>query len=104
MLPGSWNRSPTHIALSNDSVAENQSAGTVVGVLSTADLTVNDTFTYTLVDGDTTSFSLSGNSLKTAASFDYEACNTYTIRVRSTDQQGLWFEEEFTIAVTDVSE
>ncbi len=78
--------------------------GTVVGVLSTTDPNVGDTFTYTLVGGDTALFSLSGGSLRTAAPFDYEARNTYTIRVRFTDQEGLWFEKEFTITLTDVNE
>ncbi len=73
-------RLPTDIALLNGSVAENQPVDTVVGVLSTADPNVGDSFTYTLVGGDTALFSLSGDSLRTAASFDYEARNTYTIR------------------------
>ena len=45
----------------------------------------------------------SGN-LKTAVSFNYEAKNSYAIRVRTTDQGGLWFEKQFTINVTDVNE
>jgi len=83
---------------------ENQSEGTVVGKFSIANPNVGDAFKYTLVDGDTASFSLSGDSLRTVASFNYEACNTYTIRVRSIDQEGLWFEKEFTITVTDLNE
>jgi hypothetical protein len=51
-------RLPTDIALSNGSVAENQPVDTVVGVLSTTDPNVGDTFTYTLVGGDTAMFSL----------------------------------------------
>ena len=36
--------------------------------------------------------------------FDYETKDSYTIRVRSTDQGALWFEKQFTITVTDVVE
>ena len=102
------NETPTDIVLSNASVAENQPSGTVVGALSTTDPDAANTFTYSLVSGagstDNASFSISGNQLLTAASFDYEAKNSYSIRVRSTDQGGLFYEKAFTITVTDVDE
>ena len=43
--------SPTDIALSASTVAENQPAGTAVGSLSTTDPDAGNTFTYTLVAG-----------------------------------------------------
>ena len=43
-------------------------------------------------------------TLKTAAVFDYETKAGYTIRVRTTDLEGLWTEEEFTITTTDVND
>ena len=46
---------------------------------------LGDTFTYSLVSGtgstDNASFTISGNQLLTAASFDFEAKNSYSIRV-----------------------
>ena len=36
--------------------------------------------------------------------FDFETKASYSIRVRTTDAGGLWYEEAFTISVTDVSE
>ena len=46
-------------------------------------------FTYTLVTGtgstDNGSFTINGNQLKTAASFNYETKNSYSIRVCTTD-------------------
>ena len=67
-----------------------------------------DTFTYTLVSGtgstDNTSFAISGSTLQTAAIFNFEAKNSYSIRLRTTDQGGLWFEKAFTISVTNVYE
>ena len=41
------------------------------------------------------------DQLLTAASFDYERKNSYSIRLRSTDSGGLFYENSFTITVTD---
>src|SRR5262249_21264513 len=80
-----------------------------VGASSTTDPDAGDTFTYTLVSGagdaDNGSFSLDlAGNLTTAASFDFETKNSYSIRVRSTDAGGLWTEKAITISVTDVNE
>ena len=61
--------------------------------------------TYSLVSGtgsaDNASFTIDGNSLKTATTYNASLKSTYTIRVRTTDQNGLSFESNFTIAVND---
>ena len=97
---------PTNITLSNSSVPEREPAGTTVGTFGTTDVDSGDSFTYTLVSGDgsadNASFTISGNTLKTAARFDYETKNSYSIRVRSTDAAGLYYEKAFTINVTYV--
>jgi hypothetical protein len=102
------NEAPTDIALSASSVAENASVGTTVGTLSTTDVDAGDTFTYTLVAGtgstDNASFSIVGNTLKTAASFNYEVKRSYSVRVRSADAGDLTTEKQFTIDVTNVNE
>jgi hypothetical protein len=102
------NEAPTDISLSNASVPENQPVGTTVGTFSTTDPDAGDTFTYTLVSGtgstDNASFTISGNSLQTAAVFNYEAQNSYSIRVRTTDSGGLYYEKAFTITVANVNE
>jgi hypothetical protein len=102
------NQAPTDIALSNSSVAENEPVNTVVGNFSTTDPNAGDTFTYTLVSGtgdtDNGSFNILNSSLRTSASFDYETKSSYSIRVRSTDQGGLWVEKQFTITVTNVND
>jgi len=109
-IPLQFNATPTAINLSNNSVAENAASGTTVGTLSTTDLDVSDTHTYTLVTGtgdtDNASFTLTGNTLKTAASFDFETKQSYTIRIRTTDNGGPngTFEQAFTINVTNVNE
>ena len=82
-------------------VVENSAIGSSVGSFSATDPDAGDTFTYTLVDGDggadNASFTISGDSLRTAAVFDYEVKNSYSIRVRSTDPGGLSVEKVFTI-------
>jgi len=100
------NHAPTDIALSNASVAENKPAGTTVGTVSATDPDPGDSFTFTIVSGvgDYASFTIAGNVLKTAAMFDFETKSSYSIRVRVRDLIGATYEEDFTIAVTDVSE
>ncbi|MFN7768643.1 MAG: cadherin domain-containing protein, partial [Planctomycetaceae bacterium] len=102
------NEAPTNITLSNSTVPENQPVGTVVGIFSTDDPDIGDTFTYTLVGGtgdiDNACFTIDGNKLKTAKVFNYESKNSYSIRVRSTDAGGLWCEKSFPITVSNVNE
>ncbi|MBA4148597.1 MAG: cadherin-like domain-containing protein [Verrucomicrobia bacterium] len=99
------NAAPTDILLSNNSVAENQAAGTVVGVLSALD-EVGDTHTFALVSGagdtDNASFSISNGSLQTSKALDYEEKSSLSIRVRATDAGGASFEKQLTINVLDV--
>jgi len=106
--PALTNEAPTDISLSNSLVPENLPSGTLVGTFGTTDPDAGDTFTYALVSGtggdNNGSFTIDGGSLKTAASFDYEGKSSYSIRVRSTDQGGLWTEKEFIVTVTDVNE
>lgn len=101
------NEAPTNIAISSASIAENQSIGTTVGILSSTDPDSNS-FDYSLVTGpgsaDNTSFSIVGGQLRTAAVFDFETKNSYSIRVRTADQGGLFFDKQLTINVTDIDE
>jgi len=101
------NTAPTNISLSPSSVAENSASGTAVGTFTTTD-TAGNTHTYTLVSGtgstDNASFTISGNQLLTNAVFNYEVKTSYSIRVRSTDQGGLFFDKIFTVSVTNVNE
>ena len=99
------NDTPTDIALTNDNVDENLAIGTLVGTFSTTDVDTGDTFTYTFCGGtNDSSFSLSGDQLLTAASFDFEAQNSYSICIRSTDSGTAFFDETFTISVNNVNE
>lgn len=99
---------PTALALSNSEVDENEPAGTVVGTFTTSDPDAGETHSYTLVagagDNDNASFTIDGDELRTAEAFDFEMQDSYSIRVRSTDDGGLWLEVVFTITVNDVNE
>jgi hypothetical protein len=102
------NLPPTDITLLNSSVGENKALNTTVGSLVTDDPDPANTFTYALASGtgsdDNASFNISGSSLRTSASFDYETENSYSVRIRSTDQGGLFFEKAFTIIITNTNE
>ncbi len=102
------NQEPTDLGLTNSSVQENVPANTVIGSLTTADPNINDTFTYSLVSSatfpDNAAFTIDGGQLRIAVSPDFEARNSYSIRVRTTDQSGGFFEKSLTISVVDVDE
>lgn len=99
---------PTNIILSNSNINENEASGTVVGILSTTDMGVGATYTYTLVAGngsaDNGAFSIAGDKLKSAALFDFETKASYSIRINTDDGNGGDLEKEFTISIMDVSE
>ncbi|WOB45037.1 DUF4347 domain-containing protein [Thermoleptolyngbya oregonensis NK1-22] len=105
---GVVNNPPTNVNLSSTSVNENVAAGFTVGGLSTVDPDAGNTHTYSLVAGagdiDNATFSIVGNQLRINASPDFETKSSYSIRVRTTDQGGLFFERVFTINVNDVNE
>ena len=102
------NNRPTDILLSPSSIEENAGDNVVVGNLTSIDPNTGDTFTYTLVDGlgstDNAAFTIEGNQLRAVSSFDYETKNTYSIRVRSTDQSDLYKDKILTVRVIDVDE
>lgn len=105
---GSGNLAPTDLALSSSQVAENQSAGALVGTLSASDANSGDSFTYALVSGtgstDNSSFAISGSNLVTATTFDFESDASYNVRVRVTDSGGLTYEEALAISITNANE
>lgn len=99
---------PTDIDLSLKSIPENAGPNTTVGSLTTIDSDLSNEFVYTLISGvgdaDNTAFNIAGETLITKNSFDFENKSSYTVRVRSTDQGGLFTEKTFTISVTNVNE
>ena len=98
------NESPTDISLSSTSVSEGKPIGTPVGTFSASDPDAGDSHTYTIISGDTSAFSISGNQLLTAQEFDFETKNAYSIGVRSTDSGGLFIDKQFSITILDSNE
>jgi uncharacterized delta-60 repeat protein len=103
---------PTMLTLSPAAVAENAAVGTLVGTFTTTGAGQSAAATYALVSGDgstdngrfTIGTGASASKLFTAAVFDYEAKNSYTIRVRSTDANGSTLVQVLTVSITDVVE
>ena len=100
---------PTDIHLSVSSIAENRLTGALIGQFTSVDPNTNDAFYYTLVPGlgdiDNASFSIDGDKLYSAASFDFETKSNYSIRVRTTDLS--WtsaLRKNLTVTITDVAE
>ena len=93
------------IVLSNNTVEENQEVGTLVGSFITENEDPELVFSYTLVSGagddDNASFEIDGVNLITAEEFDSTIKDTYSIRVRSEDQDGFYSEKVFSIIIID---
>ncbi len=104
-----FNSAPTDLQIdgaNTDSVNENRLVGAVVGTLTSTDSDTVDQHTYTLVTGtgdtDNASFSIDGDILLTAAVFDFETQNSYSIRVRTTDTASQTYEEALIITINDI--
>ena len=94
---------PTGISLSNDAIDENLPPNSLVGTLTATDPD-SASHTFTLIGGDLASFNIVGDELRTAASFDHEANDTYSLRIEAEDDDTNTYNEWFTIAVDDVNE
>ena len=102
------NNRPTEILLTSNTLPENSEFGSIVGLFSSFDPNPGDTFVYEFADGlgstDNSAFTIDGNKLRLATGFDFETKSTYSIRIRSTDNGGLYKEKVFSVLVTDVDE
>jgi autotransporter-associated beta strand protein len=100
-IPGT----PYNLQLSSSIVPENKPSGTPVGTLSASHDISGDALTFSLPAGvaQNALFSINGGVLTTASPFDYERRSSYQVRVRVTSPAGLFSEETFHIAVSDVT-
>lgn len=105
---GDVNEAPTDLAITNASIAENMAVGTELGTLSSVDEDAGDSFSYSLVSGtgddDNASFEVADGKLVSKASFDFETKSAYTVRLQTSDADGLSFEKAIAIAVSDANE
>jgi hypothetical protein len=99
---------PTDLILLPSVVCENQPAGMPVGTLFSVDPDLGEIHGYQLVagagDDDNGAFSIDGNVLKTAATFDYETRGAYSIRLRSIDGEGRSVEKQIAVSIADAEE
>jgi len=98
------NDAPTDITVGGSlSVAENAGVGTVVGVFSRTDPDTTDGATYSIVSG-ASPFAFSGSTLVVNGGLNYEAAASYNLTIRVTDSYGAYYDEVFTVGVTNVNE
>ena len=99
---------PTDVVLSAGKVAENLPARTLVGTLTASDQDVVETHTYRLLDtprgDDNEFFTIAGDRLLAAVSFDFEERAVYRVSVQATDSDGLSVDKTAVLTVTDVNE
>ena len=105
------NDAPSGINPTDFSIAENQGSdtGIVLGSLTTIDQDANDSFTYSIIGGvDANSFQIGGNLndqlILTEANIDYEAKDSYSVTIRTTDTSFAQYESTITVMVVDQNE
>jgi Ca2+-binding RTX toxin-like protein len=103
------NEQPTLITLSKSTVAEKSAIGTAIGTLTTTDPDATEgiaqTFTYTIQTDANGYFQIGGtNSDELQLKLATVPYGTHAVTVRSTDQDGLYRDEAFSIEVTNVNE
>ncbi len=102
------NEPPTVLTLSQNSIAENSAANSLIGTFGSQDPDVGDGHSYILIAGtgdtDNSSFSIVNNELRINSSLDFEAKPIYSLRIRTTDRGGLGFDQIFSVSITDLDE
>lgn len=100
------NEAPTSLALSNNSVNENSSVGTLVGSLLSTDVDAGDSATYSLVDDAGGLFAVDANTgeITVKGALDFETSANHTITARITDNGGLVLDRSFVISLVDINE
>ena len=105
----SYYQNPRNISLTSTTVSESVSIGTTIGTLSSSGMNQNGTFTYTLAssenasDDDNISFTISGTTLLTSTTLDYETKTSYNIYINVNDGSNN-YAKAFTVSVTNINE
>lgn len=95
------NEAPLDILLSASEVYENNQLNEQIGYLKSVDNDANDTFKYSIVEGDSEAFIISNNELRANRVFDFKTNNIYNIILRTTDSGGLTLDKIFTITIVE---
>lgn len=98
---------PDGLSLSSLEIPVTSLIGSYLAVLTTNDPNQNDSHTYELVNGlgdrDNGLFVIVGNQLRTANGFTNQTGNRFDIRIRTSDQGGLFYEESFSLLAVEPS-
>ncbi len=94
---------PSAIVLSTTNISENSGPGAFVAGLSSIDVNLDETHTYTLVSGfgNNAFFAITGNQLRTAPGYLSGLGATFSLRIKDTDSAGLSVEQTFTMRVVE---
>ena len=102
------NEAPSKISLSTNSFAENLPSDSIIANLLSLDPDSNDQIFYTFAQGigdnHNSSFKIENGQLQIRNSADYETQNVYYLRIRATDAQGLFIEQNFELNVVNENE
>jgi uncharacterized protein (TIGR02145 family) len=95
---------PTSIQISNSTIQEHNTIGQPIGSFTTQP--TGHTYAYSLVSGigdsDNSSFLIDSDTLLANAVFVYDIKSTYSILVRSTNTEGFFFDQQFTITIFEI--
>jgi hypothetical protein len=98
---------PYGLAISNTTIPENLSVGSLVGELNGINPDLGS-LVFSLSAGagsdGNSHFEIVGNQLRSNGSFDFEGASTHSVRVRATNAGGLFTETVFQIDVGDVND
>ena len=106
------NEAPTNVDVSENEFDENLMI-TDFTFIDVSDPDANDTHTFTLVSGDGDADNdkfeigfnaIEGHFLTRLVDFDFESQNTFSIRLRATDAEGLFIESSIAILLSDIQE
>lgn len=91
--PTDYEYSPTDIILSSDTFSYTQTAGATIATLSSVDLDVGDTHTYSILGGDDDIFTIVGNELRLTVDANNFQNDVFYLDLQTTDSFGFTYSE-----------
>jgi len=93
---------PITFEINNTSLSENAASGSFIGEFQLTSEISNPVYTLSSGQGDNVAFSITGASLYSAATFDFEEKNSYYVVVDAAGDEDSSGRETFTINITDI--
>lgn len=98
------NEAPTALAISKSNLYESNYVNQIVGLLGSTDQDEADSHTYSLVSGagstDNAAFNIVDNQIRASQVYAFDSKNNYSVRVRTTDRDGLSFDRVIPITIS----